>query len=40
MLDAGQIMSTNGCDGIHFTVEDNAALGAAVAKKVAKILAA
>jgi lysophospholipase L1-like esterase len=39
MLDAGQIMSTNGCDGIHFTAEDNAVLGMAVASKVSGILA-
>ena len=39
MLDAGQIMSTNGCDGIHFTAEDNRILGTAVASKVSCLLA-
>lgn len=38
-LDAGSVVSTDGCDGIHFTVENNLALGAALAAKVAEILA-
>lgn len=38
-LDAGEIMSTNGCDGIHFTVEDNATLGRAVAAKLLAVFA-
>jgi lysophospholipase L1-like esterase len=39
-LDAGTVMSTNGCDGIHFTVEDNAVLGTAVAVKINAMMAA
>lgn len=38
-LDAGQVLSTDGVDGIHFTAENNAALGQALAAKVRTILA-
>lgn len=38
-LDAGQIITTDGVDGIHFTEENNSALGRAVARKVAEIFA-
>jgi lysophospholipase L1-like esterase len=33
-LDAGKVVTTAGIDGIHFTVENNADLGRAVAEKV------
>ena len=38
-LDAGSVISTDGVDGIHFTEENNAALGKAVARQVARVLA-
>ncbi len=38
-IDAGEIMSTNGCDGIHFTAADNTILGTALAAKVSEIFA-
>lgn len=38
MLDAGEFVSTDGVDGIHFTAENNAALGKAVAVAVAELL--
>lgn len=38
-LDAGAVISTDGVDGIHFTAENNAALGRALAAKVRSILA-
>lgn len=37
-LDAGEIMSTDGVDGIHFTVQNNTTLGTALADKVRQIL--
>jgi lysophospholipase L1-like esterase len=37
-LNAGDVISTDGCDGIHFTVENNQALGIAVAQKVKEII--
>ena len=39
-FDAGSVTSTDGCDGIHFTAENNHALGKALAVKVAAMLAA
>ncbi|MFK8083567.1 MAG: SGNH/GDSL hydrolase family protein [Granulosicoccus sp.] len=33
-LNAGDVMTTDGVDGIHFTAENNADLGSAVAEKV------
>ncbi|WP_299847469.1 SGNH/GDSL hydrolase family protein [uncultured Paracoccus sp.] len=39
-FDAGSVISTDGCDGIHFTVENNLALGRALATQVAEMLAA
>lgn len=36
-FDAGSVISTDGVDGIHFTAENNADLGAALAKKVSGI---
>ncbi len=38
-FDAGSVVSTDGCDGIHFTVENNRALGKALAAKVVEVLA-
>jgi lysophospholipase L1-like esterase len=38
-LDAGSVTATDGCDGIHFTAENNHALGKALAAKVTEILA-
>ncbi len=38
-FDAGSVVSTDGCDGIHFTVENNLTLGKALAAKVAEVLA-
>jgi lysophospholipase L1-like esterase len=38
-LNAGDFTTTDGVDGIHFTPENNAALGQAMAAKVADILA-
>lgn len=37
-LNAGDFVATGGVDGIHFTAENNRALGLAVAKKVTEIL--
>ena len=37
-FDAGSVVSTDGCDGIHFTVENNLVLGRALAAKVAEVL--
>lgn len=39
-LDAGRFLTTDGVDGIHFTADNNAALGAAVADKVRMIFSA
>jgi lysophospholipase L1-like esterase len=39
-FDAGSVISTDGVDGIHFTAENNADLGTALARKVAGIFAA
>lgn len=39
-FDAGSVITTGGCDGIHFTVENNVTLGKALAQKVAEILSA
>jgi len=38
-LDAGEFITTDGCDGIHFTKENNLQLGAAIAAKVKEIFA-
>ena len=38
-FDAGSVTTTDGCDGIHFTAENNHALGKALAAKVAAMLA-
>lgn len=38
-LDASDYVTTDGCDGIHFTKENNADLGRAMATKVLEILA-
>ncbi len=38
-LDAGQFISTDGVDGIHFTAENNRVLGQALTEKVRGILA-
>lgn len=38
-FDAGSVIQTDGVDGIHFTAETNATLGAAVAAEVQSILA-
>jgi lysophospholipase L1-like esterase len=37
-FDAADVISTDGCDGIHFTEENNATLGQALAVEVRKIL--
>lgn len=37
-LDAGQVMTTEGCDGIHFTARNNHDLGKAIADKVRDVL--
>lgn len=37
-VDAGQVISTDGVDGIHFTAEANRALGEAIAAKVRETL--
>lgn len=37
-LDAGRHLTTDGCDGVHFTQENNDALGRAVAEKVRAML--
>jgi lysophospholipase L1-like esterase len=39
-FDAGSVVSTDGCDGIHFTAENNLALGKALATRVAEVLTA
>jgi lysophospholipase L1-like esterase len=36
-LNAGDVVSTDGCDGIHFTTENNKDLGKAIAAKVKEI---
>jgi lysophospholipase L1-like esterase len=36
-LDAGEVIKTEGCDGIHFTAENNRDLGKAIARKVSDI---
>jgi lysophospholipase L1-like esterase len=38
-LDAGSVISTDGCDGIHFTVQNNLDLGKAIGVKVKEIFA-
>jgi lysophospholipase L1-like esterase len=38
-FDAGSVVSTDGCDGIHFTVENNLTLGKTLAAKVVEVLA-
>ena len=38
-LDAGEFITTDGCDGIHFTEQNNLDLGKAVARKVKEIFA-
>ncbi|MGI5459212.1 SGNH/GDSL hydrolase family protein [Streptomyces sp. CA-249302] len=38
MVDAGEFFTTDGADGIHFTAENNLALGKAVAAAVREIL--
>ena len=38
-FDAGQVISTDGCDGIHLTASSNVELGTAVADKVLAMLA-
>jgi lysophospholipase L1-like esterase len=37
-FDAGTVISTDGCDGIHFTVQNNHDLGRALAAKVVDML--
>ncbi|MFK8036201.1 MAG: SGNH/GDSL hydrolase family protein [Hyphomicrobiales bacterium] len=37
-LNAGDFITTDGCDGIHFTEENNAVLGKAIADRVSTIL--
>ena len=37
-LDAGEFVTTGGCDGIHFTAQNNRALGKALAERVREIL--
>jgi len=36
-FDAGSVISTDGVDGIHFTEENNAMLGRALATKVSAL---
>jgi lysophospholipase L1-like esterase len=38
-LNAGDVITTDGCDGIHFTAENNHDLGKAIARKVSDIFA-
>jgi lysophospholipase L1-like esterase len=38
-LNAGDVVTTDGCDGIHFTAQNNIDLGKALATKVNKIFA-
>lgn len=38
-LDAGEFITTDGCDGIHFTAQNNLDLGKAIAGKVSEIFA-
>lgn len=37
-MDAGNVLSTDGVDGIHFTAENNRALGRALAAEVKALL--
>ena len=37
-LNAGDFITTDGCDGVHFTARNNLDLGKAITDKVAKIL--
>ena len=37
-FDAGSVITTDGVDGIHFTAENNRALGEALAGKAVDIL--
>lgn len=37
-LNAGDFITTDGCDGVHFTAQNNQDLGKAIADKVAEIL--
>lgn len=37
-FNAGDVITTDGCDGIHFTAENNCALGEALTKEVRAIL--
>jgi len=37
-FDAGSVISTDGCDGIHFTAQNNHDLGKALAAKVTDLL--
>ncbi|MEW9807909.1 hypothetical protein ABUE31_18125 [Mesorhizobium sp. ZMM04-5] len=36
-LDAGEFIATDGCDGIHFTGQNNLDLGKAIAAKVKEL---
>jgi lysophospholipase L1-like esterase len=36
-IDAGDVITTDGCDGIHFTAQNNIDLGKAIAAKVMDI---
>jgi hypothetical protein len=36
-LNAGDFITTDGCDGIHFTAQNNRDLGKAIAEKVIAI---
>jgi hypothetical protein len=38
-LNAGDFITTDGCDGIHFTAENNLDLGRAIAAKIEAIFA-
>ncbi len=38
-LDAGEVTATDGVDGVHFTPENNVALGRAIAERVGSLLA-
>lgn len=38
-LDAGSVISTDGVDGIHFTIENNLDLGTVVAQRIRQIIA-
>lgn len=37
-FDAGSVITTDGADGVHFTAQNNADLGAALAQQVAQLL--